>query len=91
MAREGVSDTEYSYHGESLTPAGLIGPQLKSPILRKSCQSQQEAKDSSLVIPEYLNLDLYAAEFFSVPLTGRCECLCHFTLRVYSPLTIRSA
>lgn len=91
MAREGVGDTEYSCHGESLTPAGLRGPQLKCPALRKSSQSQQEDKNSSLVIPEHLNLDLCAAEFFPVPLAGRCGCLCCFTLEVYSPVTIRSA
>lgn len=90
-AGEDVRGTEYSCQGDSLAPAGLIGPELKSPTLRKSWQSQQEAKDNSLLIPEGLNLGLCAAEFFSAHLTGRYVCLPGFSVRVYSPLTFRSA
>lgn len=72
MAREDVRGTEYSCQGDSFAPpAGLIRLELKSLTLRKSCQAQQKAKDNSLLIPEGLNLESCAAEFFSAHLTGR--------------------
>lgn len=52
-------DTVYS-----LTPAGLRGPQLKCPALRKSCQSQED-KNSSLVIPEYSNFRFVCSRVLS--------------------------
>jgi len=82
-AREDVRGTEYSCQSDSLAPAGLIGPELKSPTLRKSWQSQQEARDNSLPIPEGLNLDLCVAEFFCPDLTGRYVCLPGFSVRVF--------